>query len=614
MKNEENPELKEVEEPKSKFKKYTSIIIVSAVVLALTGFGILDFLGGGSDYIIKVEDKKITPNAFEKALMMQKRQYMYRFGAGIIESFLNSKDFFGIALNSMADQLLIAKMLEDNGIVVNKTTVNEFILNAPTFKDFEGKFDRTFYRTYLAQMGISEEDYIQEQISTIQTKFFTEIISLNNFAEHEGIARNRIMSERETRSVLKATIQIRGGDEEITEKEILSYYIKNKERFAKDEVKKVSIAKIDESALPSGFISNSDLLKEYNKEYLYKNQKISFYRLSFNTMEEAKFAENLIKKEGLSFTEVAKESLNLKPSDIYFKGILFTDLNPESMEEVSKLKKFEISPIFYSNGFYNILKLEDITTPTKIPSFESVKTAIANKLKRANSCSSIIKIAESIGHELDSGERIEEAIKNIQIKNISITAKEEALIPANIKTSILNDTDTYYAKVLQSSSCEFYAYKINEIEEKSYLDIEEVKPQLIEEIKQEKAQNNTLLKAMSLYDGYKASGDFVGEGITLKFKNDLFTDAQTEQIWQMKEGEVMTPFLSNDGKSFIILKLVKVENINPSSISKLDLDAKIKALKEDEVDKLGQYFLAELRKKYKVKINYAYIQANLKEE
>lgn len=614
MRNEEDALLQEVEEPKSKFKKYTSIIIVAVVVLGLTGFGILDFVSGGSDYIIKVDNKKITPNAFNKSLMMQKRQYIYRFGSGIIEGFLNGKDFFTIAVNTMVDQLLIAKMLEDNGVIVNKATVNQVILNASTFKDFEGKFDRTFYKTYLAQMGISEEDYIQEQISAIQTKFFTELVSLSDFIEYQEIAKQLLMKERQVRIVKRAIIPVEESLDEITEKEILSYYIKNKERFARDEKRKVAIAKIDEGNLPSGFVSNADILKEYNKEYLYKNQKVSFYRLSFNSIEEAKFAENLIKKEGLSFTEVAKESLNLKPSDIYFKGILFSDLNPESMEEVSKLKKLEVSSVFYSNGFYNIIKLEDITTPAKIPSFESVKTTIANKLKRAGSCTAIIQIADQISKELESGERLEEVMKNGSIKNIVITQKEEGFLPQNIKNAILNDTDTYYGKLMQSSACEFYAYKINEIEEKSYLDIDEVKPQLIEEIKKQNSQNKTLTKAMNLYDEYNKKADFAGDLIELKFKNNTFSDAQIEEIWGAKEGYILPPFLSQDEKGFAIVKVVKINDINPASISKLDLDNKIKKLKEEERDKLIQYFLAELRKKYKVRINYSYIQSNLNDE
>lgn len=607
--------LEEVVEPESKFKKYTSIGIVLAVILGLAGFGLFDFVSGGSDYIIKVEDKKITPNAFNKALMMQKRQYIYRFGSGIIEGFLNSKDFFSIAVQSMADGLLISKMLEDNGVVVNKTTVNEFILNAPNFKDVEGNFDRTFFQTYLAQMGITEEDYIQEQISTIQTKFFTELISLNNFIEQEEIAKKIIMHEKQQRAILVQQIPIKEEDNiKIEEKEILSYYIKNKERFAIDEKKNVLIAKIDENILPTNFISSDDLLAEYNKEYLYKNQKISFYRLSFNTIEEAKFAENLIKKEGLSFTEVAKESLNLKANDIYFKNVLFADLNPEFMEAVASLKKFETSKVFFSNGFYNIIKLEDVASTTKIPSFESVKTSIANKLKKATSCNLVQKKAEEIGRELDSGEDLEEALKGVAIKQIKVSKNEDSLLPKNILHSILNDTDTYYAKILQNSNCEFYAYKITSIEDKYYTELEKVKDVLISEIKQEKAKNNTLLKASNIYAESVAGRQTQGKIYTIKFDNNIFSNSQIKQIWEMKQDEFLPPTLSKDEKNFEVIKLIEIQNINPNSISKYDLEAKIKSLKEDQRDKLTQYFLTELRNKYKVRINYAYIQSNLKEE
>ena len=60
----------EREEKPSNFKKFGTVIIVGFVILGMSAFGLLDFLGGGSDYVVKVEDKKVTPQAFSKFLVL----------------------------------------------------------------------------------------------------------------------------------------------------------------------------------------------------------------------------------------------------------------------------------------------------------------------------------------------------------------------------------------------------------------------------------------------------------------------------------------------------------------------------------------------------------------
>ena len=366
----------EREEKPSNFKKFGTVLIVGFVILGMSAFGLLDFLGGGSDYVVKVGDKKVTPQAFSKFLDSQRKQYIFRFGSGIIETLLNKKEFVLITVNGVADGLLISKALEDEGIVVNKDTVNYYILNSPTFKTADNKFDALYFKTYLAQMGISEEDYITEQISVIKSKFLLEFLSLSEISFQENLVKTLIASEKQTREIFVKRIPISENNiGEIPEKEVLQYYVKNKGNFVKPEKKTVMIGKIDETLFDNTPISEKELVSEYNRQYLYKNQKISFYKLSFPSLSEAQFAENLIKNEGLAFTDVAQETLKLKASDIYFKNIPFSDLSSEFFENLSSLNKFEMSPIFYANESYNILKVDNISK-SNVPSFESVKGKI----------------------------------------------------------------------------------------------------------------------------------------------------------------------------------------------------------------------------------------------
>jgi parvulin-like peptidyl-prolyl isomerase len=597
-------ELEEISLEKTKFKKYFAMVIAIVITFAMVGFGLIDFARYTSDYVIKVEDKKVTPERFARYLEAQKRQYIMRFGSGIIESFLNTKQFSSIIAKQMADQLLISQMLEDNGILIDKNTVNKYILNHPQFQDINGKFDLEFYQNYIRQSGFTEETYILDQISILQNKFFIQMFALNDFISFEKIAKKTIENERKTREINIFKVKLEDPKTfNPTEKEIQDFYEKNKQNYKIKEEKVVIIAKIDEKTIPNN-IKQEEILKEYNKEYLYKNQTINFEKLSFTSMQEAQRIEGVIKNEGLDLKVVASNILGLNLSEIEFKNINFNDLDIELQNQIAKLQKKQISEVFYLAGSYHILKLNDFST-AKIPTFESVKSAITTKLKGKNSCQSVEKIASQINNEVESGESLENAIKEIATaRKIVISEGEKIDLPENIAELILKDTDTYYAKIIKSKACEFYAYKVQEVRAESIKNLESIKNEILLALKDIAMKNEALVKASNLKQKISSNPDFKGTSLTINSKSTIFPAEEMEKILALKEGEVSMPFFFQN--EFFIVRLQKI-NENAGEISKKDIDAKVKALKDEEKSTLIRGLIEELEKKYKVQINSAYL-------
>ncbi len=597
-------ELEEISLEKTKFKKYSAMVIAIVITFAMVGFGLIDFARYTSDYVIKVEDKKVTPERFARYLEAQKRQYIMRFGSGIIESFLNTKQFSSIIAKQMADQLLIAQILEDNGILIDKNTVNKYILNHPQFQDINGKFDLEFYQNYIRQSGFTEETYILDQISILQNKFFIQMFALNDFISFEKIAKKTIENERKTREINIFKVKLEDPKTfNPTEKEIQDFYEKNKQNYKIKEEKVVIIAKIDEKTIPNN-IKQEEILKEYNKEYLYKNQTINFEKLSFTSMQEAQRIEGVIKNEGLDLKVVASNILGLNLSEIEFKNINFNDLDIELQNQIAKLQKKQISEVFYLAGSYHILKLNDFST-AKIPTFESVKSAITTKLKGKNSCQHVEKIASQINNEVESGESLENAIKEIATaRKIVISEGEKIDLPENIAELILKDTDTYYAKIIKSKACEFYAYKVQEVRAESIKNLESIKNEILLALKDIAMKNEALVKASNLKQKISSNPDFKGTSLTINSKSTIFPAEEMEKILALKEGEVSMPFFFQN--EFFIVRLQKI-NENAGEISKKDIDAKVKALKDEEKSTLIRGLIEELEKKYKVQINSAYL-------
>lgn len=589
----------------SKFKKIASLCVVVFLVFGLAAFGLSDFLGIRTDFVIRVEDKKITPTAFSKFVDAQKKQYISRFGSGIIEGFLNTKEFVSIVAGMMVDQLLIEKALEDAGVFIDKDTINTYVNNLPTFKKLDGTFDRNLYNAYLNQIGMKEEDFIIDQIPQIQTKFFTEIIDMINLLNQAELAKELILSERQTREVEFIKVPIVPVQSSFLDEEIMNYYLKHKENFTKEEERKVNFVKLDGSLLQNTKLSNAELLKEYNRQYLYKNQRINFYKLSFPTMEEAKHVQSLI-HEGLSLTDIAKEKLGMKASDIYFGNVPFEELSFEFSEEIITLKLREISNIFFANNSYNIVKMDSFTNKSA-PSFESVKSKIASNAGKFNSCSALEKVVNNISSDVESGESLDVAIKNLaKVETAVISSKGSTILPENIKKSILEDTDTHYAKVLNARPCQYYAYQIAEVIPKSYLDMELVKPQIIAQLSLMKAESAAFENANKEYEKIGNSKEKISETATLSRKDEkIMPKVMLDTIFTAKEGDITIPIISNDKKFYIVAKLWKIVNITEKDISVSDLNKTIKTLKEIQKDELLRIMLSNLRQKYKVQINHS---------
>lgn len=594
------------DQKKSRFKKIVTVSIVFLVVFGLGFFGLADFLGVRTDYVIKIADKKVTPHYFASFLDNQKRQYISRFGSGIIEALLNKPDFTFMVINMMTDQLLIAKYLEDNGVVIDKNTVNSYITNGPTFKTPDGNFDKNFYHNYLSQMGISEESFIIDQIPQIQTMFFTLLIDSINFTEQRELVKNIISLKKQQRELLFKKIPINYINNTASDEEVKNYYEKQKEDFKIEERKQILIAKLDKNTIAEIPPSEAEILEEYNRKYFYAGQKLDLFSLTFSSLEEAKQVESLMKnKEASAIFDLVKKQFGYKESDIYLKNIQFEELSEEFKNQVVKLKPRDVSSVFFANDSYNIVRVENVSR-SGIKNLNSVRGIITKNLKTKNSCSNVELAYNKIFGEVESGEKLEKALEGItKAKTMIVSSKINSELPANIQNAILEDTDTYYGKVLYSNQCEYYAYTIIDVVPATYAKIDDVREEILTKINLAKSQNIAFQKANIEYEKIKKDKSFDGfEKIIIKRDEKNFSNNTLNVLFSLKEGDVIHPIISEDRKFYYIFNLKKI--INDKTITSEDeIEKVLSEIQKAQKEELLRIILDSLRKKYKVKVNYS---------
>ncbi|MBI2027394.1 MAG: peptidyl-prolyl cis-trans isomerase [Deltaproteobacteria bacterium] len=131
-------------------------------------------------------------------------------------------------------------------------------------------------------------------------------------------------------------------------------------------------------------VSEQDVLNFYrtNPHFFKQGQKYHLKQIFFATEDKLSVAREIVEKikKGESF-----ESLAQKHSEGQVDlGFMETDqMRDELLQQVSKLKKGEVSPVFKSNIGYHIIKIEDISTSTIVLS-DDVKQKIRERLMQEN--------------------------------------------------------------------------------------------------------------------------------------------------------------------------------------------------------------------------------------
>ncbi len=575
------------QDSQSKFKKYVVLAIVGLVALTMLGFGLVDLTYLSSADVIKVEGKKVSRVKFQQYLENQKRQYIQYFGYGIAETFLNKKDFTIMAANQMADSLLILKMLEDNGIVIDGNTVKEYVLNHPQFQDSEGKFSKEYYENYLMSIGVSEEIYLSNQADKLGVEFLLNIFTLNEVAFMDNLALKLLKDDIQQREVQIAKFKLEYDIKtEITEDEIKSYYEEHKEEFKGAEERVVLLSKIDSKTFENS-MTEREIEQAYKRDYLYKNSKVSFYRFSFNSQIEA---------------EEGQKSL-INSNALYLKDENYSDLDTPFKNAIADVKVGGNSSIFYAGGTYNIIKLEAITKAKTKPLSE-VKNEIINNFNKANSCALASRFAEKVNTELESGLSLD-VIPDIKLKELTISREQTQNLPLNVANQINEDAETNYGKVIQANACEFYVYQISQIKPEYFKDVSAVKDRIKLYILYEKMEDKARFNANAYYgevlEGVK---QFEGEKALITKQDKSYTEEELDLIFKAEEGGLTQPTLSKNGGEFVIAKVVKIIDAKDGTITKEQIAEKVKALKAEQREQLLQAYLEELRKKYKVVINY----------
>ena len=359
-------------------------IMLGAIAVAFVGFGFASFqIPSSEPYIVKIGSQTITSAALDRAVQ-------------------NTESAGGMASREAVFQDLVnrAYLLEGAkrlGIAVSDDQIKQIIVDAPQFHDANGKFDANLFRNTIANLHMSEEQFMEEQRSNMAV--FALMQTLNSNVSSDFQAQRLYNGSIAPRTVRSFAIEPQAFADKVdaSDAELKKYYEAHKQDFALPQAVKFEYIVLSPKALAEKqTVSDAEIEQAYNeaKGSLKPKRRIAHIMIAAPktadaaTREKARAEAEKIAAEAKAaperFAELAKQS-SQDAGTAQNGGELgeFAQdgkLGSKAVEDAAfALEKGAVSGVVESDFGYHIVRVTDITENTLESQKDSIRRSLQEK-------------------------------------------------------------------------------------------------------------------------------------------------------------------------------------------------------------------------------------------
>lgn len=362
-------------------------------VLAVTGFGAIQFFSGGEPVVATVNGDDITQSRLELETQRQRAQRRSELGEGVSDEILDQFVRRESVLQSLIVSTLVAQLADDLDLSISDQAIQSSIRDA--FAGLAG-FDTAAYRNYLANIGHTPSSF-QAELADIEVR-----AQLSSSLGETSIVTNRelrhtarVVRQRRDIAYLLFDIASLVNDIEVADAEIENHYgvhlddYMTEERFDFDYVrlpraKLQDDVEIDDEAVLLAYQDEVATIPEPRRHAAHILLEVGDER----SVEDAVAVLEQTRTDiqgGASFEELAKE-LSEDPAsganggDL---GLVGTGVFPPAFEDaLFLLEPGGLSEPVQTEFGVHLIKLIGIET-AEVPSLEDRRDAIVAELRRA---------------------------------------------------------------------------------------------------------------------------------------------------------------------------------------------------------------------------------------
>ncbi|PWC37587.1 SurA N-terminal domain-containing protein [Azospirillum sp. TSO35-2] len=309
------------------------------------------------------------------------------------------------ALQSLIQRTLFDLAAQDLGIAVGPEVVKLRIADEPAFRNPQGKFDPTLFRTVLRSNQLTEDGYVAMIQRETARQLVAGAVGANVTAPQPLVQQlYRYRGEKRVAEVVtlpNASIGDVGVPDDAT---IKQSYDDHQVRFTAPEYRALTVAQLSPEALAKDVkIEDAQLRKAYDERAneFGTPEKRTVQMVVVDDEAKAKQIAEAAKTKG--FGEAAKEA-GVEP--VTLDNIARNDL-PELGDAAFALEPGKVSDALKSGLGWHVLTVTGVT-PGAVKSLDDVRGQLEAELKKEQALDAVFSIANRVEDQLASGAPLEE--------------------------------------------------------------------------------------------------------------------------------------------------------------------------------------------------------------
>jgi peptidyl-prolyl cis-trans isomerase D len=411
---------------------------------------------------------------------------------------------------------------QNSGMVMSSDVVDKETVQIPAFQ-MDGKFDPQTFRDALRRMGYSSASFRQIMERDLVLQQYADGVTDSAFTTRANAERVVAVSMEE-RDFDYAVLPVQKllAEAAVEDSEVESYYRDHQNEFQRPE--QVAIEYIE--LKPELFAGNIDVSEE-DVHAQYQQEVAGFQgsirrRAAHILLEDApqeKIAEVQAKlTDGEDFSELAKTYSDDLISRETGGDLGFTsgDVFPEAFEEaLAALEAGQVSaPVVTESGTHFIKLLE--VSDAEPPAFEERKAAITAQLRSAEAEREFIDALGRLGDLAYNADTLAGPAEDLGVPLQTTAlfgrsggagiAANDKVVAAAFAPEVMTDGNT--SDVLNLSEEHSVVLRVTEHQPAGVFPLEEVKSQIVDRLKRDKASAQLATSAQSLQQQLEAGGNF----------------------------------------------------------------------------------------------------------
>ncbi|ORM78161.1 peptidylprolyl isomerase [Pantoea eucrina] len=603
-------------------------VILGLIILSFVLTGVGNYLiGGNGDYAAKVNGHEISRAELEQAFNSERNRQQQMLGDQFSQ--LASNDGYiqqmrQQALSQLVDQALLDQYISELHLGISDEQVKQAIFNQKAFQT-NGKFDNAKYNGLITSMGFSADQYAEALRKQLLNQQLINAIANTDFMLKDETTKltDLVSQQREIRQAV-INVDALAAKQTVNDDEIAQYYQQHQNSFMAPEQFRVSYIKMDAAAMQQP-VSEADIQSWYDqhKADYSQPQRSRYSIIQTKTEAEARSVLDALKQGG-DFASLAKSKSAdpisaRKGGDM---GWLEPATTPDELKNAGLTQKGQLSDVIKSSVGFLVVRLDDIQ-PEQVKPLAQVHDVIADKVKQEKALDAFYKLQQKVSEAASndneslagaaqvSGLKVSETgwfTRDDMPADLDFDAVKQAVFSGGLIGQ--NGAPGNNSDIISVDGDRAFVLRISEHKPEAVKPLDQVKVQVTDRIKHDKATQQAKAQADKLLAGLKAgkSEALSAAGLTLSSSKVVDRNAQdpvAQTAFSLPQPAENKPSwgVSEDMQGNVVL--VALDKVSAGSLPQNQVDEMIKGVTQNNAQIAFEALLENLRKEAKIKYGAA---------